>query len=131
MHFWRGAAPVSRLIVVVEDDPYIRADLCELLEYEGYCAQGYSNGREALESLEKSESLPSLIVLDLMMPVMNGYEFLAERARYPRLAGIPVVVQSAESQAVRNLGSAPIRAFVRKPLDIEVFLATVAKHALV
>ncbi|QSQ18195.1 response regulator [Myxococcus landrumensis] len=90
-------APV---VLVVDDDPDILEALSEILEAEGFVIRRARNGKEALDRLEPEP--PNLILLDLMMPVMDGWEF-AQRMRQkpPAVAGIPLIVLSAD----RNVGS--------------------------
>lgn len=80
-------------ILLVEDDPDMRDALAVLLEYQGYRVTTACNGREGLECLGRMER-PCLILLDLMMPVMDGWSFRSELLRRPQLADIPVVVLS-------------------------------------
>ena len=87
--------PETKSILVVDDDADIRHSLTEILVDEGYAALTAGNGSEAL-SLIRANHPPSLIVLDLMMPIMDGYEFLAEQQRDGELAHIPVVVVTAD-----------------------------------
>jgi two-component system chemotaxis response regulator CheY len=116
---------MSRKILVVEDDQAIREVLTEVLRYEGFDAFGAANGREALSLLEGREA-PSLIILDLMMPVMNGWEFLDRIHQTPALAAIPVIVASAGL----SRPGAPDAAidFMRKPIDLDEFIARVRKR---
>ncbi|MBE2205291.1 MAG: response regulator [Chthoniobacterales bacterium] len=81
-------------VLVVEDDPGNRELLTRMLEKEGYPVTGAENGRVALEKI--SESPPALILLDLMMPVMDGFAFLEAMRQRPECAGIPVVVVTAK-----------------------------------
>ena len=83
-----------KTILIVDDDADLREALTELLQSKGYRVASADDGAKALESLRKSGA-PGLILLDLMMPVMDGYEFIAQRNSDPALAGIPVVVISA------------------------------------
>src|SRR5262245_59582395 len=84
--------PVPRKsVLIIEDDPDIREALAEILEDEGYATVLAGNGREALDHLAKSE-MPALILLDLMMPIMDGWQFRDEQRRSPSYAAIPVVV---------------------------------------
>ena len=87
--------PDTKSILVVDDDADIRHSLTEILVDEGYDALTAGNGREAL-SMIRANHLPSLIVLDLTMPIMDGYEFLIEQRRDDALAGLPVVVVTAD-----------------------------------
>jgi CheY-like chemotaxis protein len=100
-------------VLVVDDDAAVREGLLEFLRDEGYQALGAENGRRALELLESGE-LPRLILLDLRMPVMDGWQFLAERARreYP----MPVVLLSGLS----FIHDAPgVADFLCKPVNFE------------
>jgi len=110
-------------ILVVEDDADALEALGDLLESHGYLVASARNGAEALEVLGRSP-LPNLIVLDLLMPTMDGWEFRRRQKNDPRIAKIPVVVVSASSAAK------PIDAdsILRKPVDIDRLLETVARH---
>ena len=110
-------------ILVVEDDADALEALGDLLVSHGYAVACASNGAEALEVLGRSP-LPNLIVLDLLMPTMDGWEFRRRQKKDPRIANIPVVVVSASSAAK------PIDAdsILRKPVDIDRLLETVARH---
>jgi len=82
------------IILVVEDDPDLRENLCEVLELEGFRAVGVDNGVEALRYL-RGHAPPCLILLDLMMPGMSGSEFRARQRVDERFSGIPVIALSA------------------------------------
>jgi CheY-like chemotaxis protein len=82
-------------ILIVEDEPPIRDVLAEILEDEGYRVSTVSNGMEALTYLRQQADRPRLILLDLGMPVMTGWEFREEQLRDATLKDIPVVVMSA------------------------------------
>jgi len=112
-------------ILLVEDDAPLRETLTEILGEEGYEVASAANGAEALALLEAADA-PSLILLDLMMPVMNGWELhLALRAD-PRLAEIPVVVLSARAGV--SGGALPdAAAFLAKPFDAARLLDTVGR----
>jgi CheY-like chemotaxis protein len=116
---------MSRKILVVEDDQAIREVLTEVLRFEGFDALGAANGREALNMLE-SHGVPSLIVLDLMMPVMNGWEFLDHLHQKPSFAAIPVIVASAG--LARPGGEESAVDFMRKPIDLDEFIDRVKKR---
>jgi two-component system, chemotaxis family, chemotaxis protein CheY len=89
----------STVILVVDDDPDILEALSEILEAEGFEIRRARNGKEALERLEPDP--PQLILLDLMMPVMDGWEFAQRMRQRPSVASIPLIVLSAD----RNVGS--------------------------
>lgn len=101
-------------ILLVEDDRDSREALAFVLEDAGHTVASAGNGREALELLDGGEK-PDLILLDLMMPVMNGWEFLGERKRRPTVASIPVMVLTAASLNDK-LGDFDVM-HVRKPVD--------------
>jgi CheY-like chemotaxis protein len=112
----------SHLVLVVEDDSEIRDSLVEILSDTGYVAHGASNGREALQVLHTLPQLPCFILLDLMMPIMDGITFREKQLADPALAHIPVVVISASRDldaTARALGVIPMG----KPLDLDRLLA--------
>src|SRR5262245_8964464 len=111
----------SRRILVVEDDEQLRGTMLDLLELEGFEVLSACNGREALECLRKNPA-PSLIVLDLMMPVMSGPEFRAEQLRDGALSGIPVIVVSAASDGRWQAQAMGAVAYFAKPFAFEPFL---------
>ena len=113
-------------ILVVEDEHGQREALAEMLSRLGYEVQCAANGSEALELMRHSESLPGLILLDLMMPVMDGWEFRRRQKEDPSLANVPVVILSAlDSNRAAHLEGA---AFLKKPLDFDRLLELVRAH---
>lgn len=116
-------APHKRTVLVVDDDYDLRETLRDVLEDEGYLVQTAANGQEALDCLHDG-SAPEVVLLDLMMPVMDGWHFLDELQRDSALADIPVVVMSASQDRGRGLGNT---AFLSKPLDYHTLVATVAR----
>ena len=119
----------ARHILVVDDDPAIQGAIALLLEREGFSVTCASNGAEALLALEAGET-PALILLDMLMPVMNGEEFRRELQLDPRLARIPVVVLSATPGDELRPDLPPVQALVPKPFDIDDLLAVVERHRL-
>jgi CheY-like chemotaxis protein len=113
-------------VFVVDDDIDIRTSLCEILEFQGYQVTGLANGQEALDRLREG-TRPCVILLDLMMPVLNGWEFRAAQAHDEALADIPVVIISGAGRAAEaaTLGAA---GFLRKPLELSDILAAVETH---
>jgi CheY-like chemotaxis protein len=114
-------------ILVVDDDADIRDSLTDILGDEGYRVAGVRNGREALAYLA-TETRPSLILLDMMMPEMDGWKFRLEQQRSPELAAIPVVILSAHGnvrEAALALGAAD---YLRKPLRIESLLEIAGRY---
>ena len=111
----------KRTVLVVDDDYDLRETMRDVLEDEGYMVETASNGQEALDCLRDGNS-PEVVVLDLMMPVMDGWHFLDEIKRDPALADIPVVVMSASQEGLRGLGA---KEFLSKPLNYHNLVATV------
>jgi DNA-binding response OmpR family regulator len=115
-----------RVILVVEDDDDLRRDICSDLTHEGFVARQAQNGLEALLILQEDE-LPDLILLDLIMPTMNGWAFRAQQEMDARLAHIPVIVMSAAPLERAAIIASDL---VRKPVDIVELLARVRAHFL-
>jgi CheY-like chemotaxis protein len=115
-------------ILIVEDEMLARESFKMLLELEGFSVAAASNGRDALQMIEDLGQ-PCLILLDLMMPVMNGWEFLdtVQKGHAPGAAGAPIVVISAAADALDDplLRAYPV---IRKPFHIEDLLAQVRQH---
>jgi two-component system chemotaxis response regulator CheY len=112
--------------VVIEDDEAIRESMFDLLSMEGYTVLGFSNGQEAMNGLDALTN-PCLILLDWMMPVMDGAEFLQARQSLQGPAkSAPVIVVSAVAGKIADAPTAS--GFLRKPLDLDVLLDIVAKH---
>src|SRR5246127_1128884 len=104
-------------VLVVDDNTDAVDALGQILEYEGYTVGTAYDGREALEYL-RGHPTPDLIVLDLMMPVMNGWELRAELAKVPAFAKVPIVVMTALAQAAKIEADA----IVAKPIDLKRLL---------
>ena len=105
---------------MIEDDLAILESLSEFLDGEGYQPRQATNGMIALELLREMDPLPSAILLDLMMPVMDGAQFRAYQEQDPRIAAIPVILMSADHQVeIKRLRIGALEC-VRKPLDIDV-----------
>ena len=113
-------------ILIVEDSPDLQDLLVQLFESEGHTVSRANNGREALTLLETSP-LPDSILLDIMMPVMDGIEFREQQRNDPRLAAIPVVMMTADLAQRMHAESLGIHAFVKKPLEADQLLETMAQ----
>ena len=115
-------------ILVVDDQPAIREMFAALLEDEGYAVACAANGRAALDYLRQAAELPGLILLDLAMPVMTGYEFLREQRQNPLLASIPVILMTArgnfEQQGVESCAAQ----YIHKPTDLDTLLEAIRYH---
>jgi CheY-like chemotaxis protein len=114
-------------VLVVDDDPDIRETVIEVLQENGHRAQGASNGVEALERLRGSDELPCLILLDLMMPTMDGQAFRAEQLKDPQLSPIPVVVISAFRDSAEKAKELAAAAHLTKPVTLEELMAVVER----
>lgn len=115
------AAP--SLVLVVDDDPDILDAICDILEGEGYRVSRARHGIEALERVTAER--PDVILLDLMMPVMDGLAFAQALRTRQRDAAIPIVVISADGNPQRA-AAVGARGFLAKPFDIDALLAQVA-----
>jgi CheY-like chemotaxis protein len=113
----------SGYILIVEDDDDIREALTQILELEGYTVREAANGREALDISAREP--PSLILLDLMMPVMDGWQFRAEQIKDPALAQIPVVVISADAGIHEKVASFGAASVLPKPISLDRLLRAV------
>jgi CheY-like chemotaxis protein len=109
----------------VEDDEDLRDMMAQMLTIEGFNAATAANGREALEYLH-GQSKPHVILLDLMMPVMDGWEFRRQQQADPELAPVPVIVLSALDPA--RAAAVDAAAFLKKPLDFDRLLELVREH---
>ena len=117
-------AGAGRHILVVEDDPDIREALALALQSGGYQVGTASHGEEALQQLRHGPHA-DLIVLDLMMPVMDGWQFRKVQQGDPRLAAIPVVIISADGSVQQKASAIGAESYIKKPVDPAVLLKTV------
>jgi CheY-like chemotaxis protein len=114
-------------VLVVEDDPDVREVMVAVVESEGHTAVAAENGDEALKIL-RGGLQPCLILLDLMMPVKDGWEFRAEQEADPNLASIPVIVVSAaQKHQVESLHAA---ATLPKPIDFDRLTSLLKQHCI-
>jgi CheY-like chemotaxis protein len=118
---------LSARILLVEDDPALRTALAELLEEKGYEVACAEHGADALAQLDEAP-VPSVILLDLAMPVMDGWSFRTVQRKDPRLAGIPTVVLSASlGSDPRVLEGLDVDAALSKPFTLERLIETVQR----
>jgi CheY-like chemotaxis protein len=116
----------GRTLLLVEDDRELRESLAELLKDWGFDVQCVENGREALDYLEGFPP-PCLVLLDLMMPVMNGWEFREAQAKNEKLAGIPVVILTADGRADLKARALGVADYLRKPIDVDRLLGMIQR----
>lgn len=115
-------------VLIVDDQEDARETMAELLEYAGHDVATAANGQEALTYL-RGHSRPQLILLDLMMPVMNGWEFRRQQLADTGLADIPVAVVSGADRVEQKEAAFGAVTFFVKPVDIDSLLQTVAGYA--
>ena len=114
--------PCSHLLLVVDDDPDFRDAISEILERDGYRVVRVENGREALEYL-RGGGRPCVILLDMMMPVMNGWQFRREQQEDPSIQFIPVVMITASDE--RQVDLIPNNQVLTKPIRVNELLESV------
>jgi CheY-like chemotaxis protein len=110
-------------VLVVEDNPDLRLLYRMALKNEGHVVRLAEHGQAALDLLRASSDKPNLIILDLMMPVMDGWQFLAVKNADPLLAPIPVVVCSASKEHLPT--DLPV---LNKPVDLQAVLELVNQY---
>lgn len=117
-------------ILVVDDDRDIRESLVEMLEEHGCAAMGAGNGRLAMKALEetRAEAKACLILLDLMMPEMDGRAFREEQMKREDLAGIPVIVISACREGIEDVTAMKVAGHLQKPLGFDDVLRAASHY---
>ena len=118
---------MSHRVLVVDDDLDVREAMIEVLEENGHAATGVANGNEALLHLRANPVHPCLILLDLMMPVMDGREFREQQLLDPALAPIPVVVISAFRDIEQTAQQMNVAAHVKKPISLRDLVSLVER----
>lgn len=113
---------LRRAVLVVDDDDDIREGICDLLESEGFVVLPARDGRSALKLLREHHPQPQLVVLDLMMPNMTGWEFREEQRRDPAISDIPVILMTA---ATKDFPEAV--QLIRKPFSAEALIRSVKR----
>ncbi len=119
-----GSHNTSLPVLVVDDEPDLLEVMRFVLESEGFGVETARNGKEALDRMRAGQA-PRLVLLDLMMPVMNGWTFLDELSKSPALQEIPVVVLTASGTE----GVPGAVEVLHKPLDLGLLIQTVERHA--
>jgi len=122
-----SASDPNKSLLLVEDDSDIRETIAELLEQEGYSVALASNGVEGLDQLRGASPLPAVILLDLRMPVMDGWTFREEQLKNADWATIPVVVLTADRNTTVKADAFGARRFLQKPLDIRELLGILSE----
>jgi CheY-like chemotaxis protein len=119
---------MSHSVLVIEDDADIRQALLEILEEHGFRAVAVRHGAEALDYLTRAQDLPCVILLDLMMPVMDGASFRAAQRLDPRLRSIPVVVLSAYRDLERQAAGLDAVSVLLKPPSVRELVSVIHSH---
>jgi CheY-like chemotaxis protein len=117
----------GKQILIVEDDEFIREALTELLEGEGYRIAIAQNGQIGIDFLKMTEELPSLILLDLMMPVKDGFTFREEQLNDSRIQKVPVLIMSADPNLFIKKDRLKANAYMKKPLELSEMLRSIAE----
>lgn len=117
---------MRKKILIVEDDRFIRDAVKELLESEGFEVECAENGQTGIDFLRQSETLPGLVLLDVMMPVKDGFGFRKDQEADPRLSSIPVVVMTADSIEFERM-KIGAQNYLKKPLDIDHLIEVVKR----
>lgn len=114
-------------VLIIDDDEDIRETLIEVIKDRGYQAEGAIHGRDALDRLASGAERPCVILLDLMMPVMDGWQFREAQRKDPAIANIPVVVISAyrHRPSVTELDAAE---YLNKPLHLNSLIEVLRRH---
>lgn len=118
---------INRNIALIEDDVAIRESVQDALESEDYIVQAFKNGDDAIQNMGKGPA-PALILLDLMMPVMDGWQFMEARKNLPaELSTVPVFIMSAviNPDKFKDVGAT---GYIRKPMDLNALLQLVESY---
>jgi CheY-like chemotaxis protein len=121
----------NRTVLVVEDDRDVREAIVEVLTDSDYEALRASNGAEALARLRAGPVRPCVILLDIMMPTMDGWQFRTEQQADPSMMDIPVVVLSAGADAVEAAAKMAAAGYLKKPVALERLLGVVKQFCAV
>jgi DNA-binding response OmpR family regulator len=114
-------------VLVVDDDPAIRGLVADALRDEGYDVDLAAHGREALDAMRARR--PATIVLDLMMPIMDGFAFMDACKAEQLGIDVPIVVISAAQDLLKRMHDVPVHACISKPFDLVELVRTVGLYA--
>ena len=108
----------GKTVLIIEDDQAIGESLELLFSSRGFDVLHAENGDDALTILRHRAALPSLLLLDIVMPVMDGWAFRSHQTQDPRLAPIPVIVMTASGNAAQKAASMAAQGWIEKPIDV-------------
>jgi two-component system OmpR family response regulator len=114
-------------VLIVDDDPAIRGLMADALRNEGYDVDMAAHGAEALDAMRARR--PSTVLLDLMMPVMDGFTFIEACHREQLCDGVPILVISAVQDALNRVAELPVHACLAKPFDLDELVRLVGHYA--
>jgi two-component system, chemotaxis family, chemotaxis protein CheY len=109
-------------ILIVEDDSDVRVALADVLADAGFSISCAADGRQGLSCLKTADRLPDLILLDLLMPRADGFQFRKKQLKKSLWARIPVVVLTADTHLFDTLDQLRAAAYIRKPVDVEALI---------
>jgi CheY-like chemotaxis protein len=115
-------------ILIIEDDDDISEALADILRAHGFAVATARDGQEAIDYLHRGDEPPRLILLDLMLPVMDGWAFRAAQLEDVRLASIPVVVLSAAADLTQHAQALHVDEYLNKPVDVPRLLHAIERH---
>ena len=118
---------VDSYVLVVDDDPAIRGLVADALRGEGFTVDLAAHGREALDAMRTRR--PSTVVLDLMMPIMDGFSFIEACHKEQLCDGVPIVVMSAVQDALKRIAEIPVHACIAKPFDMDDLMRVIGHYA--
>ena len=119
----------QKAIFLIEDDLDLRESLKELLQMEGYDVDQASDGRDALNKLKVRGAMPNLILLDWMMPRMDGAQFCVAKKSFPHIDRVPIVLLTADGRVNEKIAQIGAALGIAKPVDVDILLAAVEKFA--
>jgi CheY-like chemotaxis protein len=119
--------PAHQGVLLVEDDEATRVAVTTILEDEGFRVASAEDGQAALNYLKSAPELPGVILLDLMMPGMDGPAFRKQQSADARIREIPVVIVSAAGDLARRASELGARDFLLKPIDLDSLIETVRR----
>jgi CheY-like chemotaxis protein len=118
--------PDKKYILLIEDNLAIADAFIWILEFKEYVVVTKTNGRDALHFIEDNHS-PTLILLDLMMPIMNGFEFLEIKNKEPHISNIPTIIITASELNNKKIKLKPHEYFFKKPFDFDAIIELIEK----
>jgi CheY-like chemotaxis protein len=110
---------MKREILIIEDDSEIRNTMIDFLEDEGFVVRAAENGAQGISILQESATLPGLIFLDIMMPVMDGIEFRSTQLKDVNYSKIPTVIFSADGRVNQKVDTAGTVEVLKKPVELD------------